>query len=199
MSNLPITVRRAIELMGIYFLGVIIFVGKDVITPLLMAFFLAIMLLPVYRFFRKRKLPETLSITAALLFLLIVVGLVVWFFSSQVSRLVSDFPEIKKNVSIHLQSLSAWINDKTDFSTQSQLQLINDQSEKLLTYAGNVLTGAASSVTSVVIFIGLLPIYIFLFLFYKNLLLKFTFYWFPPATHPKVEEVMRETESIIKS
>ena len=168
MSNLPITVRRAIELMGIYFLGVIIFVGKDVITPLLMAFFLAIMLLPVYRFFRKRKLPETLSITAALLFLLIVVGLVVWFFSSQVSRLVSDFPEIKKNVSIHLQSLSAWINDKTDFSTKSQLQLINDQSEKLLTYAGNVLTGAASSVTSVVIFIGLLPIYIFLFLFYRQ-------------------------------
>jgi predicted PurR-regulated permease PerM len=185
--------------MGIYFLGVIIIVGKDVITPLLMAFFLAIMLLPVYRFFRKRNLPDTLCITGALLFLLIVVGLVVWFFSSQVSRLVSDFPEIKKNVSIHLQSLSAWINDKTDFSTKSQLQLINDQSEKLLTYAGNVLTGAASSVTSVVIFIGLLPIYIFLFLFYKNLLLKFTFYWFPPATHPKVEEVMRETESIIKS
>src|SRR5215207_8503776 len=62
-----------------------------------------------------------------------------------------------------------------------------------------MLGGAASSVTGVLIFIGLLPIYIFLMLFYKNLLLRFMFLWFPPENHPKVEDVMRETEVIIKS
>jgi predicted PurR-regulated permease PerM len=36
-------------------------------------------------------------------------------------------------------------------------------------------------------------------LFYKNLLLRFVFLWFPQNTHSKVEEVMRETEVIIKS
>ena len=70
MSNFPLTVRRAIELMGLYFLGMIILVGKEIITPIVMAFFLAIMLLPVYRFFRKRKFPEMLSIILSLLFLL---------------------------------------------------------------------------------------------------------------------------------
>lgn len=199
MGRLPLTVRRSIELMGLYFLGMIIIVGRDVITPLLMAFFLAIMLLPIYRFFKRRRLPDTVCISAALLVLIIIVGLVVWFFSSQVSNLVSDFPQIKKNVSLHLNSLSAWINNKMHFSTERQLQLINDQSEKLLNYAGGLLTGAFSSVTSVVIFVGLLPIYIFLLLFYKNLLLRFVFFWFPENSHAQVEEAMRQTEVIIKS
>ncbi|MDB5196815.1 MAG: putative PurR-regulated permease PerM, partial [Flaviaesturariibacter sp.] len=44
-----------------------------------------------------------------------------------------------------------------------------------------------------------LPIYIFLLLFYKNLLLRFVFLWFPKETHDKVEDVMRESEVIIKS
>jgi predicted PurR-regulated permease PerM len=185
--------------MGIYFLGMIIIVGKDVITPIVMAFFLAIMLLPVYRFFRKRKFPETLSIVLALLLLIVLAGLLIWFFSSQISRLISDFPQIKQNVQLHLNSLSGWIDEKTDFSTEKQVQFVNEQNDKLLNYAGGLLGGAASSVTGVVIFVGLLPIYIFLLLFYKNLLLRFVFLWFPKNTHSKVEEVMRETEVIIKS
>ena len=199
MPALPLTVRRAIELMGVYFLGMIILVGRDVITPLVMAFFLALMLLPVYRFLRRRKLPESLAIVLSILLLLVVIGGVVWFFSSQISRLVADFPEIKKNVQGNLNSLSTWIDSKWNISTERQVQIINEQNDKLMTYATGALGGAASSVSGVLIFVGLLPIYIFLILFYRNLLLRFVFLWFPEGSHSKVEEVMRETEVIIKS
>ena len=199
MSQLPLTVRRAIELMGLYFLGTIILVGKDVITPLVMAFFLALMLLPVHRFLRRRKIPEGLAIFLSILFLIIIMGLVVWFFSSQISNLIADFPQIKENVKLHLNSLSHWIDTKWGLSTDRQTQLLNEQNDKLLNYAGGMLSGAASSVTGTLIFIGLLPIYIFLFLFYKNLLIRFVFLWFPQRNQHKVEEVMRETEAIIKS
>lgn len=199
MSTLPLTVRRAIELMGLYFLGMIIIVGKDVITPIVMAFFLSLMLLPLHRFFLKKRIPETLSICLALLLMITVVGLLIWFFSSQISNLISDFPQIKRNVQAHISSIGKWIDAKTGFSTAQQTKLINDQNEKMLTYAGDLLGGAASSVSGILVFIGLLPIYIFLMLFYKNLLLRFIFLWFPADNHAKLEDVMRETEVIIKS
>jgi predicted PurR-regulated permease PerM len=199
LQGLPLTVRRAIELMGVYFLGVIILAGKDIITPLLMAFFLAIMLLPVYRFFRRKKFPETLAIVLSILLLIIILAGVIYFFSSQISRLVADFPQIKENVKAHLNSLSAWIDSRTGFSTDKQTKFLNEQNDKLLNYAGGMLGGAASSITGIIIFIGLLPIYIFLLLFYKNLLLRFVFLWFPTSSHKKVEEVTRESEVIIKS
>jgi predicted PurR-regulated permease PerM len=199
MNSLPLTVRRAIELMGIYFLGMIVIVGKDVINPLVMAFFLAVMILPVFRRLRRKKVPETLSIVLSLFIIVIVVGLVVWFFSSQISRLVADFPQIRANVTAHLNSFSSWLYGKTGLSTERQTQIIAEQNDKVLNYAGTMLGGAASSVTGILVFVGLLPIYIFLMLFYKNLLLRFMFLWFTPDTHTKVEEVMRETEIIIKS
>ena len=199
MTHLPLTVRRSLELMGIYFLGTIILVGREVITPIVMAFFLALMLLPVLRFLRRKKVPEGLAIFLSLIFLAVIIGLIVWFFSSQISRLISDFPQIKQNVKLHLNSLSHWIDSKWGFSTDKQVQLINEQNDKLFNMAGGMLSGAASSVTGTLIFIGLLPIYIFLLLFYKNLLLRFVFLWFPVKTQPKVEEVIRETEIIIKS
>lgn len=199
MSQLPLTVRRSLELMGIYFLGTIIFVGREVITPIVLAFFLALMLLPVLRFLRRKRIPEGLAIFLSLIFLAIIIGLVVWFFSSQISQLISDFPQIKQNVKLHLASLSHWVDTKWGFSTDKQAKLVTEQNDKLLNYAGGMLGGAASSVTGTLIFIGLLPIYIFLLLFYKNLLLRFVFLWFPHKTQPKVEEVIRETEIIIKS
>lgn len=199
MRGLPITVRRAIEIMGLYFLGMMIVLGRDIIAPLLMAFFISIVLLPIYRFFKQKKLPEVFAIIMALLALIVLIFLLGWFFSSQITRLISDFPQIKANVSTHLNTLSAWVNKKTNFSTERQLQLINEQSNSLLNSAGNLLGGAATSLTSIFIFVGLLPIYIFLILFYKNLLVRFVFLWFPQSSHSKVEEAMRETELIIKS
>jgi predicted PurR-regulated permease PerM len=199
MQGLPVTVRRSLELIGVYFLGVIIYVGKGIITPLVTAFFIAILLLPSYRFLRKRKLPEALAIFLSILLLIIILALLIWFFTAQFSRLIHDFPQIKQNVMGHLNSLSVWINEKTNFSTERQLALINEQSNKLLNYAGGLLGGAAASLTSIFIFFGLLPIYIFLLLFYKNLLLRFVFMWFPESNHRQVEEVMRESEIIIKS
>lgn len=200
MERMPLTVRRAIELMGLYFLGTIIIVGRDIITPILMAFFLAIMLLPVYRFFRnKARFGEVPAIGLSLLLLLLIMGGLIWFFSAQIGTVISDFPQIKQNVALHLNSLQAWLQQKTGFSAARQTQLISEQNEKVLNWAGGFLGGAASSVTGVLVFIGLLPIYIFLLLFYKNLLIRFVFLWFPHDSHKKVEEVMKESEIIIKS
>ena len=136
MQPLPLTVRRALELTGLYFLGAIIVLGKDILTPILMAFFLSLMLLPIYRWLRKRKLPEGLAIFVCLLFLIVIVGLLVWFFSSQINRLVADFPQIKKNVQMHLTSLSGWVEQRFGVSTEKQTSLINQQNDKLLNYAG---------------------------------------------------------------
>jgi predicted PurR-regulated permease PerM len=199
MREMPVTVRRSIELLGIILLGYLIVIGRDIIMPVLMAFFISIMLLPVYNFFKRRKIPNTLSIFLSILLIAVAVAGVVWFFSSQVSSLIADFPEIKKNVWKHLNSISKWINEISDFSTQEQAKLLDEQANKLLNFGGNLLTGAAGSVTSTIIFVGLLPIYIYLFLFYKNLLLRFVFLWFPEENHPKVREAMLETKVIIKS
>ncbi|MCZ4245836.1 AI-2E family transporter [Pedobacter sp. HCMS5-2] len=198
-NNFPLTVKRSIELLGLMAVVAVIVIGRDIIMPILMAFFVSIMLLPVYRFLRRKKVPESLSIILPIVLVALFVGLIVWFFSNQIGALVKDFPQIKKNVALHLKSLSEWVSQLTHYSTTEQLKFIDDKSNDLLNMGGKLAGGAALTLSGVFVFIGLLPIYIYLMLFYKDILLKFIFMWFKTDHHPKVKEAIYETESIIKS
>jgi len=199
MQQMPATVKRSIELVGLIALGFVIHKASDIIMPLLMAFFLSILLLPVYRFLRSRGLPEVVAISLSLLAAVLVFGLVGWFFGMQIGRLISDIPAIQENLNAHWHRISGWINAKTQFTTQQQLEWLRRQSNTLLGNAGSYLSGAALSITNIFVFVALLPIYTFLIMFYKNLLLRFVFLWFPKEHHDTVHTALLETQVIIKS
>ncbi|WP_205510624.1 AI-2E family transporter [Longitalea arenae] len=199
MERLPLTVRRSIEILGLAVVFFFIVHAANILSPILLAFFLTILLYPLFKWLTRKKLPEMLAIAIVLVVLLACMALLVWFITAQFSRLIADFPTLKANVTVHLERLSSWINSKTNFSTERQLQLLNEQSEKLVNFAGGYVSGIASSLTGLLIFFGLVPIYIFLLLFYRNLLLRFVFLWYKEAEHERVRETVQEMQSIIKS
>ncbi|TKC10552.1 AI-2E family transporter [Pedobacter polaris] len=199
MKEFPLTVKRSIELLGLVLAVTILVVGRDIIMPVIMAFFISIMLLPIYRILKRYKFPESLAIILPILFVLIFIAGIVWFFSAQIGLLVDDFPQIKQNVAKHLQSLKEWVSQLTGINTGKQETFLREKSDDLLSMGGKAASGAAVTLSGVFVFVGLLPIYIYLILFYKDILLRFSFMWFKTDDHSKVKEVVYETESIIKS
>lgn len=196
---MPSTVKRSIELLGLCAIALVVTTMTDLVMPLLMAFFLAILLLPIYRFLRKWRFPDVLAIGCALAVAILVVAGIVVFFSFQVANLLSDIPEIQKNLNSHWHSISAWINAKFHLSSGQQLEWVRKQSEGMVGNAGRYLSGAALSLSGVFVFVGLLPIYTFLILYYKGTLKRFVFLWFREEQHELVTSTLGETESIIKS
>ncbi len=196
---MPLTVKRSIELLGLSLCIAIFAIASDIIMPVIMAFFISILLLPVYRFLMKYKFPEALAIILPILMVFIFIAGIIWFFSAQIGILVNDFPQIKENVAKHLQSLQQWISGFTDFSIAKQKQFITEKSDDLLNMAGKAASGAALTLSGVFVFLGLIPIYVYLILFYKDILLRFAFMWFKVEDHAKVKEAVYESESIIKN
>jgi len=199
IKEMPVTVKRAIELVGLFVLGTIVVAGHTIIMPLLMAFFFSLVLLPVFRFFRKLKVPEVIAVFLPILLLTIVVVLLIWLFSSQVGALLDDFPQIQRTVAKHLDDLSIWISKSFGYSPAEQVKFINVQSKKLFSSLGGVLSGAVGSLSGIIIFLGLLPIYIYFIILYRNLFIKFVLMWFRKEQHQNVEEIIRQTEKMVKS
>lgn len=164
-----------------------------------MAFFISLVLLPVFRFLMKYRVPEALAIVIPILLLALFLAGIIWFFSAQIGALVEDFPQIKKNVNTHLHSLSEWVSSVSHISTKEQVEFISKNTNDLMSFAGKQASGAAVTLSSIFVFVGLLPIYIYLILFYKDLMLRFIFMWFATDHHPKVKDAIYEAESIIKS
>lgn len=199
MQELPLTVKRSLELLGLCAVFALIYLGQDIITPLLLAFLISILLMPLFTFFRRIKLPEALAIVASIIVAAITVLLIVGFFSFQVGRLVSDWPQLQKNLMAHWATLSDWISEKTRLSSREQMAMLQKQTGGMANNVGTYVGSAFSSLTDAFIFFGLLPIYIFLIMFYRKLILKFVFMWFPRGNHKEVTAAITETQMITKS
>lgn len=198
MKEMPVTVKRSLELLGLFLIGLIIVIGKFVIMPLLMAFFISIMLLPLFRFFKRLKLSESIAILIPILLVIIVTALIIWLFYAQMRFLLQDYHKIEQNLTTHLNALSLWISQVFGFSPKEQVTFINQQSNKLLNYAANLFSGAAGSATGVLIFFGLLPIYTFLLILYRSIFMRFILMSFEPKDHSNIEEIMHQIERMGK-
>ncbi|OIQ65038.1 pheromone autoinducer 2 transporter [mine drainage metagenome] len=167
--------------------------------PLLMAFFFSIMLMPIFRFFRKLRVPEVIAVFLPILLFAIFAALIICLFYSQVSVFVSDFPKIQRNIVKHLDNLSIWIDHSLGYSPAEQIKFINVQSNKMFGSVGGILSNAFGSLSGTIIFWGLLPIYIYLIILYRGIFVKFTLMWFKSSKHQNIEETIRQTEKMVKS
>jgi predicted PurR-regulated permease PerM len=132
--------------------------------------------------------------------MLIVLGaLVIWLFYSQVISLLNDLPQIQVTVAKHLDIFSKWIGRNFGFSPTAQFQFIREQSNKLFNSAGSLLGGVAGSVSSMLLFFGLMPVYVFLIMLYRNLFLNFILMCFDEKEKENIEIITRQTENMVKS
>jgi len=199
IQQLPLTVKRSIELMGIVLIAVVIIQLQNIIMPMLMALIAALALLPVYRFLVRKKIPNGISIFLTMLIMIVILALIVFFISSQLKPLINNFSTIKLNVINHINVISNWFSNKTGVSTAQQTKILEQQTNNFLDSAGNYLNNAMGSISAVLIFFGIFPIYTFLILYYKNVLRNFLVMWFKQNETCQVVETLKSIESIIQS
>ncbi len=191
--------NRIIQLLGLVLLGIVVYFGHSVLVPIGFSFIFSITLLPAYRIIKRTKLPDSIAIVLTLLFAFVILGTVVGVISMQISHLLSNIDSLEKNVSAHLKVTSVWIHAKTGYGIQQQTNFLNQQLASLKSSAGNILAGTASSLSGILIWFGLVPVYVFLILYYKNLLLRFIFLSTNPNYHTTAEATIHETESTLKN
>ena len=199
MTNPSAINIRIVQLLGLMLLGTLVYIGSSILMPLGFAFLLSILLLPVYRFFIRLKFPNVLAILLSVLVALILFFGLFTLLAIQINKFISDFPAVEANVQKHVSAVSAWIEQHVGVSTQKQGQMFKEQLKKSMDSAGSMLGGTAASLSSFFIYIGLVPLYMFLILFYKNLLLRFLFLCSSRNHHSQMESIIYDTEKTLKS
>jgi predicted PurR-regulated permease PerM len=136
---------------------------KDIVLPIAFAAIFSVVLLPLASRIERRT-GRILSIVIVLLCTLVAVSLIFWFVVSQLSKLVQSLPDLEDRFSVFISSISDSIDQKLNITTHEQTQMLKDGLKNLSTYAGSLLL----STSYLAYFFIQLPIYIFLFLFYRD-------------------------------
>ena len=195
MHKYPFYMKATIVLFGLTLLVYALLNLKGVLVPLAFSVLLAILLNPLVNRLRQKKVPRVMAIVLALLLSLIIIAGIGYFLSSQIASFSDQLPLLKKRFAELLLKLQQEVKHRFGWNMQKQHEMINDAQTKIQPLVGQTLGTLAGSL----FMMFLLPVYTFLFLYYKNLLVNFIFEVFAEKNTKEVGVVIAQTRGAIQN
>jgi predicted PurR-regulated permease PerM len=136
-----------------------------------------------------------------LLSLIIATGVLFGLFSvltHEISLFLDDVPAIQKNISDFLEKTQQWISDTFHFTKEQQQQAIQNAKSNGMSNVKTVAGTTLGFVTSSLATVALIPIYVFLFMYYRNHLIMFTIKVFDKKHSATVANVVSKIRAVVQ-
>ncbi|TND01994.1 MAG: yhhT [Bacteroidetes bacterium] len=195
--KVPFYARIALIFIGLFAFVFTMHIGQHIILPILYATLMAILLNPLVNYLVRKKIKRVIAISIAVALTLILVSGILYVISTQASLFSETYPQLKEKVRLATAELVKWVSDNFRIKRLSINTWINEtQSESIDDFE----IGKQLSAVGQTLIIGmLLPVYIFLILYYKPLLLEFIRRLFQAEHRVAVEKVLTGTKKIIQT
>lgn len=195
LKQYPFYFKCTVILLGLILFVYVITGLRVILVPLSFALLIAILLNPLVNRMQKWKLPRVAAIVIALLLTFLVIAGVGYFLSAQVSGFADQLPLMKKKVIDLVEKLQQDISRRFNIDIQKQQEALEEAGTKIKPLIGSTAGALLSSLAAIV----LLPVYSFLFLYYKDLLLAFIYDIFAEKNSSEVGVVLKQTKGAIQS
>ena len=159
-------------------LGLVLFIYgliavRDFLYPIAFGFLLSYLLFPVVNWLEKRRVPRILANFIAIIAGLGVLFSLVLFAYSNITPVMGDFPRLAQAGLRHLADSLSEFSEHFGFNRQETRDFLREQANNVLASGGEYLQDIFNATTSTMVNIGLLPVYVFLFLYYRT---KFAYF-----------------------
>lgn len=172
--------RTVISLLraALYLLIPILFIygiieAKAFLFPLVLALLFAYLLYPVVNFLEKKGLPRALSIILSILTAIIIIGGIMLLFYTQSNMMFADFDKLKAQAVNNIETLQYNLEDIFGMKNDSMKSLLLERVNSFFSTEGSGLLKLFSATTGTIVKIFLLPVYVFLFLYFRTRLAVF--------------------------
>ena len=195
VKQYPFYIKSTVIIFGLVLISYSLFNLKEILAPIAFSFIIAILLNPLVNKLQQKGVKRIIAIALSLTLAFVIVGGILYFISTQIMNFGDNLPQLKIKFNEHLAQLQHWVAAKINMPIAKQQKIISDALNSSQALLGQTLGGALGTIG----LIFLVPIYVFLLLFYKTLILNFFHEVFAEKNTEKVSEVLVETKSAIQS
>lgn len=191
----PFYIKAPLVLLGLTLIVYMLLALGDILVPFAFAALIAILLNPLCNILQRRGVPKIGSIIISLLITVVFVGGIFYLLSTQLAQFGETLPQLKIKLDQLIQSLEHQIFNRFGVAINRQVQFVKslmDSSQALLGRTLNTVLGTLS-------IIFLIPVYVFMMLYYKELILNFLYEVFAEEHSQRVGEILKETKNAIQS
>lgn len=178
--------------------GYLLVIGKSILAPLAFGMLLALMVMPVARFFDRWVKWQIPSITLTIFATAIPVLLVITLFSTQLVDVVKNMPSIEDELMAGLKSLENQIRQTFGLTRREAGELLSNQASKLISMPLNFLQGGLTSSTSFVTGSLLAVVYLFLFLLYRSAFKNFILMQSSEDSQERAGEMLHKIQTVVQ-
>jgi predicted PurR-regulated permease PerM len=198
-TGTPFYEKLSLVLVGLIALGYLVILAKEMLDPLVFGFLFAILLIPIATFLEKKlRLPRSLSSLVSIVLLLAFVGGILYLVGSQISKLASDWPMLKSQVSQSVLDLQGWVQNAFHIDASKQMTYVDNTTKKLMASGGEVVGQTFDAVSSLMLFYVFILIFTFLILLYRGLLIRFIVWVFSDEHSAVVHDIVENIQSILR-
>ena len=195
VKKYPFFLKSTVILFGLILLTYALFNLREILVPLSFALMLSILLNPVTFFLQKLKFPRMLAIAVAILLAMILIAGVFYFLFAEISNLSTELPVFKRKFAQLIVKAQIEVSQQFGVNLQKQNQYIDEAENGMKPFLANAMGTALGTLTLII----LLPVYSFLFLYYKTLILNFLYDVFAEADAKEVRVVLVQTKGAIQN
>ena len=195
----PFYARIILVLIGACFFVYALYVGQQIIIPFLYSTLIAVLLNPIVNFLVRKKVKRIFAITIAVVAAIgLTIGLI-YLISSQLKMFQSTVPKLEVRFTELINNGAQWVSDKFGVEPKKVDSWLTKTKTEILSHGNSMIGQTLLTISGMMIVVFLVPVYIFMILYYKPLLLQFIRMLFNREHRDKVEEVLHQTKTIIQS
>ena len=195
IKKYPFFLKSTVILFGLILFFYVLLNLREILVPLAFALLLAILLNPITNWLMQKKIPKIIAIAIAILIAFLILVAILFFFYSQLASFRTEIPMLKKKFAEMLAALQQWLQGSMGIPMAQQQQYVTSTKASIKPLIGATIGDLLGSLTATF----LLPVYTFLLLYYKTILLNFLFEVFEDDHSKEVGIVIHETKGAIQS
>jgi predicted PurR-regulated permease PerM len=195
LKKYPFYLRATVILFGLILCSYALANLRGILIPFSFALFLAILLNPLVDKLMAWKVPKVLSIFLALIAAVVVIAGIWYFLATQMMHFTDQLPLLRRKFGELLAKLQETLTQKFNVPLAKQNQYLGEAQASIKPLAAQLLGTVAGTLTTAT----LLPVYTFLLLYYKTLIVNFIYEIFAEENAQEVGTVLRQIKGAIQS
>lgn len=172
---------------------VLLYFGKTLLIPLSFSILISFILYPVCKWMEKKGIHHGIAIFISIFGVMLFFGAVIYLLFTQVVEFSNEWHTFKEKLLETVNQLSILIAERFDISSEKQTTFLKNVISNSGTQAISLLKITVYSISESLFYLLIIPVYSFLILYYRRLLVNVLYHVFHSEKKETIREILVET------
>jgi predicted PurR-regulated permease PerM len=174
-----------------------VIMAKDFLYPIVLGVLFGYLVYPISNFFEKRGLPRIPASLIGIAFFVFIVGFTLISIYKQAGNLLDNFPLYKQRALANIDNLESLIEHEFGIADLRLADFLRSRVKSLFEAGSEQMNNLFSNITGTLFSLAILPVYMFLFLYYRTKLAYFIMKMISKENRPIAVDVLNRFSSVV--